>query len=68
MSKDAIAILSGKAKTDKGKERREKKERSASRVYAAILKHALAYGGDDVGAIVYQSTKNWIEKNYRVPS
>jgi hypothetical protein len=40
---------------------------AARRLYAALLMRALAYGGQDVAAILYKSTETWIRENCCVP-
>ena len=45
----------------------ERKIEGARRLYAAVLMKALEYGGQDVGVIIYKSTREWIEQNCFVP-
>jgi hypothetical protein len=45
----------------------ERREKAARRMYAALLRKALEYGGEHVAAIVYKSTREWIERNCFVP-
>ena len=59
ISKGAVAV--------EGKNQLERKAEGARRLYAAVLMKALEYGGADVGAIVYKSTKDWIQKHCFVP-
>jgi hypothetical protein len=73
ISKYAIAVESKiKEDTPKHKEERKKdlarKGESARKLYAALLMKAMEYGGADVAAIVYKSTRAWIEASCFVPS
>ena len=68
ISKWAVAVESKhKKKTDRDRELAHKAE-GARRLYAALLTQAMEYGGEDVGVIVYKSTRVWIEENCFVPS
>jgi hypothetical protein len=60
ISKWAVAV--------EGKHQLERKTEGARRLYAAVLMRALEYGGANVGVITYKSTRDWIERNYRVGS
>jgi hypothetical protein len=62
ISKFAVAV--------EGKNEKElaRKADAARKMYAALLLKAMEYGGADVAAIIYKSTKEWIEKNCYVPS
>jgi hypothetical protein len=45
-----------------------RRQAAARRLYAAVLAKSLfEYGGQDVGVIVYKSTRQWIEANCFVP-
>jgi hypothetical protein len=73
LSKYSIAVESKiKEDTPKHKEEREKdlerKGESARKLYAALLLKAMSYGGADVAAIVYKSTRKWIKDNCFVPA
>ena len=59
ISKGAVGV--------EGKDEKDQKADSARRLYAAVLRKALEYGGQDIGVIVYKSTKDWILKNCFVP-
>jgi hypothetical protein len=48
-------------------EQLERREKAARRMYAALLRKALEYGGEHVAGIVYKSTREWIERNCFVP-
>jgi hypothetical protein len=67
ISKYAVAVES-KLKEGPNREKDlERKGESARRMYAALLMKAMVYGGADVAAIVYKSTRKWIEDNCFVP-
>jgi putative DNA primase/helicase len=53
-----------------GKNEKElgRKIEGARRLYAALLMKALEYGGAEVAAIMYKSTRIWIEQNCFVPA
>jgi hypothetical protein len=60
-SKYAVAV--------EGKNAKElaRKQAAARRMYAALLVRALEYGGQPVAAIMYKSTRTWVEANCFVP-
>jgi hypothetical protein len=62
ISKWAVAIEGDSAQA------LERKEDAARRMYAGLLISALKYKGQPVAAIVYKSTREWIEQNCFVPS
>jgi hypothetical protein len=61
ISKWAVAV--------EGKHPKELKRQieGARRLYAAVLKRAVEFGGADVAVITYKSTKDWIAQNCFVP-
>jgi hypothetical protein len=60
-------MIAPENKTKAQQRKREKTIDAARRMYAALLRRGLEYGGERVAAIVYKSTEDWITENCFIP-
>ena len=60
-------MIAPEDRTNAQKKRRKSAIDAARRMYAALLRRGLEYGGEPVAAIVYLSTEEWIRENCFIP-